>query len=232
MSGYSFPNQADDVKSRLNYTMAAEFIYRLDQFLEHEHRSAAHGPLPIDTIAVVQHCCEAAIDMFCSLASSWNDACTTGSAKKVLPKHLPVNNSEAMEIILGTVEVVTARFHATNCSPKSASAVLAKWELMFTLGTEFFLELGAMTEIVLGKSAVEVDQVDVNMLRGCLDAAMGMVYELSSVAWPEGHEVPARAVLGMHNNVISCSLEDAGPEAVSLISDVYRAVTRQVMEGY
>lgn len=232
MSGYSFPNEADDVKSRLNYTIAAEFIYRLDQFLEHEHCSAGHGPLPIDTIAVVQHCCVAAIDMFCSLVSSWNDACTTGSAKEVLPKHLPVNNSEAMEIILGTVEVVTARFHAANCSPKSASPIPAKSELMFTLGTKFFLKLGVMTEVVLGNSALEVDEVHVNMLRGCLDAAMGMVYELSLVAWPEGHEVPARAVLAMHDHVISCRLEDAGPEAVSLISDVYRAVTRQVVGGY
>ena len=232
MSGYSFPNQADDVNSRLIYTIAAEFLYRLDRFLKYEHRNAEYGPLPIDTIAVVKHCCEAAIDIFCSLVSSWKDGCITGPAIEVLPAHLPVGSSEAAEVILETVKVLTARLPTTNCSPKSASPIPAKWKLMFTLGTEFFLELGVMTEIVLGNSAVEVDQVHVNMLRGCLDAAMGMVYELSSVAWLEGHEVPACAVLAMHDHVISCRLEDAGPEAVSLIRDVYHAVTRQVMEGY
>jgi hypothetical protein len=34
----------------------------------------------------------------------------------------------------------------------------------------------------------------------------------------------------MHDHVISCRLEDAGDEAVSLIEHVYGAVTRQLMK--
>lgn len=230
MSDYSFPNKADDVKSRLVYTVAAEFIYRLDQFLEYEHSDAGHGSLPLDTIAVVKHCCVAAIEMFCLLARSWEEGSTSRPEDiEMLPQHLPSGSPKALEMTLETVEVLTARLPATPYAPMSDPPAPAKWELMFTLGTEFFLDFGAMTEAVLGDSVVEVDEFDVDMLRGCLDAAMGMVHELSSVAWPEGQEVPARPVLAMYNHVISCRLEDAGPEAMRLIEDVYNAVTSQVM---
>lgn len=73
MGNYSFPNKADDLKSRLVYTVAAEFIYRLDEYLEYKIRDSAHGALPLGTSAVVMHCCEAAIDMFSGLARSWDE---------------------------------------------------------------------------------------------------------------------------------------------------------------
>lgn len=233
MSEYSFPNPADDLKSRLGYTVAAEFINRLDQFLEHEHREAGHGQLPFATIAVVKHCCEAAIDMLCELSRSWEEGSTTRlKGVEMRPEQLPVDSPMAAEMILETMEVLAARLPASAYLPKSDSLAPAKWELMFTLGTEFFLELGAMTEAALSDSGVDVDEFAVYALRGCLDAAMGMVDELMSVAWPEGQEVPARAVLAMHDHVTSCRLEDAGHEAMTLVRDVYDKVTCQVMGGH
>ena len=233
MIAHSFPNPADNFQARLVYTVAAEFIYRLDLLLEHKHRKAKHGQFPLETIAVVKHCCEAAIEVLCRLSSSWEER--SKSRLEVLelgPELLPVDSPVAAEMIRETLEVVVDRLPKSAYLPEEVSLNPAKWQLMFTLGTEFFVELGAMTEAVLKNSAVNVDECDVDTLRGCLDAAMGMVYELMEVDWPEGQEVPARAVLGMYDHVASCRLEEAGHEAVSLIRDVYDSVTCQVMGGH
>lgn len=229
MTNYSFPNLADDLRSRMVYTAAAEFIYRLDQFLEYEHGHAAHDSLSVDKILVVHECCEAAIYVLCWLFASWKQGSVCRlDCFDVRPEQFPDCSPKAVALVVQAMQVLNSRLPPTPYALASASAVPAKWELMFTLGTEFFLALGIMAEDVLGKSDARVDDVDVLMLRGCLDAAMGMVHELMSVAWPEGQEAPARAVLAMHDHVISCRLEDSGDEAVRLVRDVYDAVTRQV----
>ena len=230
MGNYSFPNKADDLKSRLVYTVAAEFIYRLDEYLEYEISDSEHGALPLDTIAVVMHCCEAAIDMFSGLALSWDeDASRRLEVLKMCPERLPLNSPMAAQMILETREVLGSLLPATTFPPMLDSPHPAKWQLMFTFGTEFFLELGAMTETVLKEGANEVDAYDVEMLRVFLDSVIGMVYDLSSVAWAEGQEVPARAVIAMHRHVTSCRIEDAGRKAMSLVQNVYDSVTTQVM---
>jgi hypothetical protein len=236
MSHHSFPNEADDAKSRLVYTVGAEFIYRLDLFLECEDRDSRHGSLPPETVAVVQHCCAAALDMLCTLVRPWEQDPTTHPLRvSVPPEYLPTGSPVAAAMILDVAQVLNDRLPSASCAEVEAAAPCspgaAKWELMFTLSTEFFLRLGAMTEAMLRDASPrsEVEEGDVNALRGCLDAAMGMVYELSDVAWTEGQQVPARAVIAMHGHVNSCRLEYCGPTAGSLIKDVYDAFQDLVM---
>lgn len=229
MSEYSFPNSADDLRSRMVYTAAAEFICRLDEFLECEHGHAADGSLSVDTILVVQECCEVGYLVLRSLVSSWEQGFMCRLTEfDVRPEKLAGGSPKAVALVLQALRVLTSRLPATPHALNQSSAAPAKWELMLTLGMQFFLQIGSLAGFVLRNSDALVDAADLDMLRGCLDAAMGMVYELKSVAWPESHEVPARAVLAMHDHVISCRLEDAGHEAVILVRHVYDAVTRQV----
>lgn len=233
MSDYSFPNSADDLRSRMVYTAAAEFFYRLDEFLEYEHGHAAHGSLSVDTILVVHECCDVGYMVLRSLGSSWEHGFMCRLPEfDVHPEQLAGGSPKAVALVLQALRVLTSRLPATPHALYPSSAAPAKWELMLTLGMQFFLQIGSMAEFVHLHSGALVDARDLDMLRGCLDAAMGMVHELMSVAWPEGHEVPARAVLAMHDHLTSCRLEDAGHEAVSLVRYVYDAVTRQVRGEY
>lgn len=231
MNLYSHPNPADDRKTRLPYTVAAEFVSRLDEFLEFAHGDADDGPLPRDVIEVVKHCCEAAIDMFPRMVRLSDEGPTSGAeAIRFLSEDVSFAGPEALELILETAEVLAERLADPYMSAPQVPAgaiVPAKWELMYIFGMEFFLELGALTETMLRDCDSEVDSSEVYVLRGCLDAALGMVYVLKATAWPEGQEMPARVLVKMHGLVLGC--EEAGHEAVRLVGDVYSAVTSRVI---
>jgi hypothetical protein len=127
MSEYSFPKESDDLKSRLVYTIAAEFIYRLDEFLEYEHSDAGHCALPLETIAAVKHCCEAAIGMFCGLVRTWEEDSTGPLVVLEMPtEQLRIDSPMAAEMILETMEVLTARLPAASYAPMPKSPVPAK----------------------------------------------------------------------------------------------------------
>lgn len=233
MGECSFPNPADDLRSRMVYTAATEFIHRLDRLLQSEQEHAADGSLSVDTILVVQECCEAAQFVLCSLVSSWEQGFMCRLPEfNVRPDQFPGCSPKAVDLVVQALRVLTSKLPATPHALTPSAAVPAKWELMSTLGTQFFLQFGSMAAGVLRNSGATVDDFDRDMIRGCLDAAMGMVYELMSEVWPDGQEAPARAVLAMHDHVISCRLADSGHEAVSLIRYVYDAVTSQVREEH
>ncbi|OOG53197.1 hypothetical protein [Polaromonas sp. C04] len=224
MSNYSFPNPADDSKSQLTYSVAAEFIYRLDLFLEHQDKNSNDGCVPVEVVRTVGHCAEAALEML-----FWAAGDSKSAHEGSTPRCSVADDADACEMIAGVAEVLDRLFQSQTVSRTAVAPNQAKWQLMTTVAGEFFLRLGALAENVANQAQNTVDYCDVEMLRGCVDAAMGMVYELSSATWLAGHAMPARAILAMYDHVRSHRLECAGPQAVQLIQDVYEAVTSQVI---
>jgi hypothetical protein len=219
---YSFPNANDDLKTQITYTVGAEFLYRLDLFLEVEYRDSDDGSVPLATIETVQQCSEAALALVCQLPS--------GTRRPLHHFETPSSaNATAAKISAGVVQVLQDRLQNAPLAESADCARLPKWELMFIVCGEFFLLLGAMAELVLARSEGVVCEQDVLMLLGCIDAGMGMVYELAEVTWASGQPVPARAILEMRGHVISDRLYFSGLEAVDRIQEVYEAVVARVM---
>ena len=69
----SYPNPADDVRSRVTYSAAAEIIYRLDTYLKNESRSSTGGSPPADIIRSVFQCAMAAVQVLAALDATWMD---------------------------------------------------------------------------------------------------------------------------------------------------------------
>lgn len=58
-----------------------------------------------------------------------------------------------------------------------------------------------------------VSDSDVRMIRGYIDAAMGMLSELNGTNWSEGEPMPAGLVEGLGEHLDSYELECAGRDA-------------------
>jgi hypothetical protein len=230
MTKYGFPNPADDIRARLTYTVAAEFICRLDLFLERHQNGARDGTLPPGTVATVKHCAEVALAMLCCIARAWEEKTSLGAEQlDRLPELLSEQNQEAALMVAGTAQVLKGLLKDDTPVSAAFPLVLTKYQLMFTLGGEIFLRLGALTEDVMRRARGAVDPSEVAMLRGCIEAAKGMVHKLKEVDWLKGHEGSARAILAMHGHVIRCRLEESTVAGVRLIQAVCNAVTDQVL---
>lgn len=232
MFAYSFPNNSDDFRTRATYMVAAELIHRLDEFLEHEQeRESPDGPVPVETVYVTMDCARLALDMLRELERAWADPADNGKGEFVIaPESLSAMRPDTADMLRGVVQAVNAipEEIAPGCESRSASSMKA--HLLSTLGKEFFARLEALCESVTTEADATVGEYEVTMLRACVDAAMGMVHELKQATWPEQSEVPAKAVLGMRDHVISDRLECAGRVAVGIMEDVYDAVVQQVRE--
>lgn len=229
---YSFPNNRDDFRTRATYVVAAEFIYRLDAFLEHEQeRASPDGSVPVEIVCVAMDCASLALGMLRELEGAWADPADNGKVQFVIaPDSLSAMRPDTADMLRGAVQAVNAvpEEVAPGCESRSASPTKA--HLLSTLGKEFFARLEALCESVTTEAEAMVGEYEVTMLRACVDAAMGMVHELKQATWPEESEVPAKAVLGMRDHVISYRLECAGRVAVGIMEDVYDAVVQQVRE--
>ncbi len=224
MSNYSFPNPADDSKSQLTYSVAAEFIYRLDLFLEHQDKNSNDSCVPVEVVRTVGHCAEAALEML-----FWAAGDSKSAHEGSTPRCSVANDADACEMVAGAADELDRLLQSQTLSRTAVVPNPAKCQLMTTLAGEFFLRLGALAESVANQAHSTVDNGDVEMLRACVDTAMGMVDELSGDSWPAGHATPARVIIAMHDQVRSNRLDCAGPQAVQLIYEVYEAVTNQVI---
>jgi hypothetical protein len=218
----SFPNADDDLRSQIAYTVGAEFSYRLDQFLEARRGESEDGSVQLAVVATVQQCSLAVLDLLGQL--DWGTGCN------LHPFESPSSaNATASNMSAGAVQVLNDMLQHASDDESASCAQLPKWKLMCIVSGEFFLRLGAMAEVVLARSRGFVEERDVLVLLGCIDAAMGMLYELAEVTWATSMPVPARAILAVHGHVISNSLFFAGEEAVALIEEVYQVVVDNVM---
>lgn len=228
MFAYSFPNNRDDFRTRATYVLAAEFIYRLDAFLEDEQeRVSADGSIPVEMAHVVTECASLAVGMLHNLEDAWANPADTGPGEFFIrPESLAAMRPDTAEILRGAVRAVNAvpEETAPGCDTHSASPLKA--HLVATLGKEFFARLAALCDSVTERADQRVGEHDVTIVRACVDAAMGMLHELKLATWPEGSEVPAKAVLAMHDHAISYRLECAGPVAMGLMKEVYDAVVQ------
>ncbi|MCM3562865.1 hypothetical protein [Hydrogenophaga intermedia] len=230
MSDYSFPNKDDSFHTRVTYTVAAEFIYRLDEYLEDEHEwSSADGSVPAESLFAAMECAEAAVGMLHDLECAWTDPTVPGWGQFVInPEALSTMREDAASIVNGAAEAVNGIAQALAPAPTSASPKKAR--LLAVLGNEFFARFHALCDWVIGDAQSNVESWKVQMVRGCIDAAMGMLHELKEATWAEGGEVPARAIIPLHDHVISDRLEYAGTAAVRLMGEVYQAVAEAVMQ--
>lgn len=232
MFPYSFPNEHDDFRTRLTYEVAAEFIYRLDELLEYEHETnSPDGCVPVEIMHVVMECAGLALDMLHGLEGACADAADMGKGQFVMaPGTLSVVRPDTADIVRGAVQAINAvpGELAPGCESRSASPMKA--HLLATLGKEFFAQLSTLCESVTAGTDGTVGEYDANMVRACVDAAMGMVHELKLATWPEGSNLPATVFLAMRDHVTSYRLECAGAVAMRIMENVYDVVAQELRE--
>lgn len=216
---YSFPNPADDLKTQVAYAVGAEFIYRLDLFLQNAYDKSKDGSVTLDTLDTLHDCCEAALDLVGQF--DWRSSKRPSfDAPSITNPSARQMSGEVVEVLEGMLQVST---QSEGCTART------KQELMCILSGEFFLRVGCLAEAVQARSGGSVSEEDALVLLGCIDAAMGMLYEVAEVNWADSHPVPARAILPMHGHVTSERLYYSGEEAVRLIEAVYQVVVDRVM---
>ncbi len=99
-----------------------------------------------------------------------------------------------------------------------------KAQMLLTLGTAFFAVIAELCASFNLKVDGTLNDRDLVMLRSCIDAALGMLYELKSATWRVGQPVPQEVLDEMAEHVDSNMLKCAGYRAVSAIEQVYAAV--------
>lgn len=226
MSGYSFPNKKDDLYTRLIYTVSAEFIYRLDELLEEVHERQ-YGPVHAEMKDVVFECACVAVNMLDSISSA---STKLDDMNFELFTRAPVGctfHPVAESIIKASVKSLSLSQKAGALATPSSEAFKQKAQMLLTLGSEFFYELAGLCETIEPSEDGTLDDYDVTTLRSCIDAAMGMLYELKLVNISKSRQTVRPAVLArMADNANSYELECAGFAAVSAIAGVYKAVVK------
>jgi hypothetical protein len=223
MSGFSFPNDSDDKSTRLAYTVAAEFIYRLDEFLADAHKRFDYWSLPAEMVKVVKVCAsfgsvilshtiEAPAVIVHLSEEETHCSCST----------LHIFQQSTVDLAIGAVKAVAAAQGAVALGQHCSTP--AKARMMTAFATSFFYMLGELCEQVDELDDDLVEDSDVRMLRGYIDAALGMLSELNSVNWSEEQPVPADLVEALGKHLDSYQLEAAGRNAEYAASYVYEAV--------
>lgn len=227
---YSVPNDTDDVTTRLAYTLAAEFIYRLDSLLEsidkdaHADSAVSTACVPVEAVHTVHQCAQSALDMlgaiqgFCEQGKAPAYPWTTDAQFGTTP--------DAARIIERVTEVLDMRME--GAPPNAAMTHGSKAHLTFALAGELFATLEELAEAVALRSGPLVTNDDVGTLRGYIDAAMGMVYDLDCVSWQDGSPAPAQVVIGVLDNAYTWRLECAGYEAELAAKQVFNAFIDQL----
>lgn len=223
MSGFSFPNAEDDLKTRLIYTVAAEFVYRLDEFLEEAHATFDYWSLPVEMVSVVKECASLGADILrlvieapgVPLEVSWEGE---------TPGVLSILSQSPVDLMTGAVEAVNAANEAVALGDRTPSATPTKAKMMTALATSFFYMLGEVCGLVDELDNRTVENSDVQMIRAYIDATLGMLSELNRANWSDGQPVPPGLVAGLGEHLDSYQLECAGRNAEYAASYVHEAV--------
>lgn len=235
MSGFSYPNDEDDMNTRLMYTVTAEFVYRLDEFLKEEQRYKSHYLLlPADTLRAVMDCAALALALLRDLQDApvdpgYVDFCLS-DIRKLCESGVP--NLDAVHMVSAASTAIKAM---QESYPHGSTCIVSnplKARLMGTLGTEFFTRLHEMCASVELRKRAFVADFDVSMVQGCVHAALGMVSALNRAVWVEGEPVPAHVLEALSDQVECYQLECAGPCAVHLMEKIYEAVFAELGEQH
>jgi hypothetical protein len=228
MTAYSHPNPADDTRCRMAYIAAAEPIGRLDAYLDHGHGAAQENWHPADLVRVVLQGCTAALETVGALEGYWTD-------NDPLPEtwmRSGQNPSAGIHpVVAKTTEVTMQALRpmlSDEVEPVTGLTPMPKWHVMCILSSAFFLRVGVFAQALLEQEDFVVGNDCVEILQGCIDAGMGMVYELNEANWEVEQEALAQAMLAMRDHVISWRLECAGPPAVILMENVYDTVAQAI----
>lgn len=226
MSGFSFPNEQSDSSTRLAYTVAAEFIYRLDDFLEEAHcKRFNYWAIPFEVVTVVKECATIGASMLRQVLNARSNRVSVNWAHFSEAHFAPsVVQSHTVDIVTGAMNAVTAIKDGMTDVGEAPDLSPLKARMMTSFASSFFYMLEELCGDAYELDNGTVESEDVQMIRGYIDAVMGMLSDLNHADWPEGQSAPSSLEESFAEHLESHRLECAGSNAVYAASFVHDAV--------
>jgi len=166
--------------------------------------------------------------MLFDLQDVWRDPSDSGAGMYLPPAERPTITNRIVWEVAESLNDIPFTL-APECTQPPTSPM--KRKLLETLGADFFLRLATLCESLSANADGAIKESDVTMVRSCIESAMGMSWELKAVTWSGERAVPASVFIAMRGHIDSDRLACAGPQAVALMEEVYRAVAREVRSG-
>lgn len=181
-----------------------------------------------EQVRTVYECCCAAVTLIGALDASWMDG-------EPLPQLSLVRTCAdlpaARNIVNRAIKLVAPMLDGASGERRDTSEAMPKWRAMSILASQLFLRLGVLAEGLSEEDQdIALDHDCMALLRGSVDAAMGMVEELNEAEWVEGRDMPPGVLAALKSPVLSLRLECAGPLAVTFVQRIYCIVVKALAE--
>lgn len=223
MRRHSKTNPADNIRWSITYLIGRKIIGELETCLAGDRNTPGAGTFERASLLTIVQCCTAGVDTLATLDAAWMD----GDPLPACWPAPPSSMSTAVKEIMGRVSQVLAPLLPPMPLEKCATqGAMPKWRLMYLLSSDCLLHIGMFAVMLLEADQPTAGHLSINALRGCLQAAMGMLYELKEADWREGQQVPAGLMSAIHDH--ATNEQSFGAPAVMLMEGVYQRVSAEL----
>lgn len=220
MRRHSKTNPADNIRWGVTYLIGRRILLGLETCLAGDLNSPGAESLDRDSLMTVSQCCGAGADILTALDAAWMDGDPLPACWPAPPSSMSPGSKEIMGRVSRVLAPLLPPMPLEECATQGA---MPKWRLMYLLSSDCLLQIGVFVVMLLEANQPAAVHMSINALRGGLQAAMGMLYELKEANWREGQLIPAGLMQANHAH--GSSEQSFGAPAVMLMECVHQRVS-------